>query len=77
MKNSEVNDNNDKSRLSGLQRICKLYGRMIVCGKALVWDYANNKAVPESEMKPGSPGWAASERAKYETMKQAFAKNEF
>ena len=53
-------------RLSGLQRICKLYGR-VKCGKnMMVWDYANDCAVKEALMKPGSDRWKASERAKWE-----------
>lgn len=51
--------------LSGLQRICKLYGRLQVGDTMMVWDYAKDEAVPESGMKPGSERWKASEKAKW------------
>ena len=56
--------------MSGLARICKMYGSMVVQGNdgkkiTLVWDYANDKAVPEAEMPLGSERHKASERAKY------------
>lgn len=51
--------------LRGLQRLCKLYGRM-KCGDVMMaWDYANECAVPEAEMKADKERWAASERAKW------------
>jgi hypothetical protein len=54
-----------KTKLSGLQKVCRTYGRM-KCGETMmVWDYANECAVPESEMKPGSERWKGSERAKW------------
>ncbi len=31
----------------------------------MVWDYANECALQESEMKPGSERWEKSERAKW------------
>lgn len=53
------------THLTGLQRICKLYGRM-KCGKVMmVWDYKNDVAVPEKDMKRGSERWKESERAKH------------
>ena len=51
--------------LSGLQSICKLYGRMKCGDVMMVWDYANDVAVPESKMKCGSRRWRASEKAKH------------
>lgn len=56
--------------MAGLARICKLYGSMIVKGNdgkqiTWVWDYANDKPVPESEMPFGGERHKASERAKY------------
>lgn len=35
----------------------------------MVWDYAREQAVPESEMIPNGDTWKASERAKYEQVK--------
>ena len=54
-----------KNGLSGLQRLCKLYGRMKCGDTMMVWDYAANKALPESQMKIGSERWKSSERTKY------------
>lgn len=52
-------------QLSGLEKLCKFYGRM-QCGDLLVvWDYARNIAVPESQMRLGTKRWKASEKAKY------------
>lgn len=52
-------------RLSGLQKVCKIYGRM-KCGDAMMaWDYVNDVALPESEFRKDKARWAASERAKY------------
>ncbi len=52
-------------RLSGIQKICKLYGR-IKCGDTMMaWDYANNVALPEAELCKDKARCAASERAKY------------
>lgn len=31
----------------------------------MVWDYANDEAVPESEMRPGSKRWLISEKARF------------
>lgn len=55
--------------LSGLQRICKLFGRM-KCGDVMVaWDYANECAVPEKELRADKSRWAASEKAKWSNVK--------
>lgn len=60
-----MNTDSQPPRLSGLQRLCKLYGRM-KCGDVMMaWDYANECAVPESEMKLGGERWRASEMAKF------------
>lgn len=56
--------NNQPRQLSGLQRLCKLYGRMKCGNVMMVWDYASECAVAESEMKIGSERWRASEKAK-------------
>lgn len=52
-------------RLSGLQKLCKLYGRMKCGDTMMVWDYANNITLPEAELRKDKARWAASERAKY------------
>ena len=36
--------------MSGLARIAKMYGGMVINGKKYVWDYAQDKAVPKEEM---------------------------
>lgn len=53
-------------QLRGLEKVCKLYGRMKCGDTMMVWDYARNVAVPESEMRLGSKRFTASEKAKYE-----------
>ena len=50
--------------LRGLEKVCKLYGRMKCGATMMVWDYANEVAVPESEMPPGSKRRSMSEKAK-------------
>lgn len=50
--------------MTGLQRICKLYGRMKCGDTMMVWDYANDVAVPESEMEMGSDRWQISEKVR-------------
>ena len=52
-------------RLSGLQKLCRLYGRMKCGDTMMAWDYVNNVALPESELRKDKSRWAASERAKY------------
>jgi hypothetical protein len=54
-----------KHELHGLEKICRLYGRMKCGDTMMVWDYTKEKAVPESELKTGSKQWRASEKAKY------------
>lgn len=51
--------------MGGLARICKLYGSMVVNGQVMVWDYATDKAVPESDMPAGSERWKMSEKARF------------
>lgn len=56
--------------MAGLKRLCKLYGGMTVKGVdgkevRYVYDYAADKAVPETQMPFGSERHAASELAKY------------
>lgn len=51
--------------LAGLERICKLFGRMKCGSTMMVWDYANEMAVPESEMPQGGRRWSISEKAKW------------
>lgn len=54
--------------LRGLEKVCKAYGR-IKCGTVLmVWDYANEVSVKESEMPPGSKRWSMSEKAKFKSL---------
>lgn len=59
--------------MSGLARICKMYGRMECSdqhGKKVVWvwDYANDEPVHQKEMPSGSERWKASEKAKWEAI---------
>lgn len=55
--------------MSGLRRICKLYGGMTVNTRAgtirYVWDYAKDEPVTEREMPFGSDRHKASERARW------------
>jgi hypothetical protein len=51
--------------LAGLQKLCKLYGRLKINGTMMVWDYVNNVAVAESEMKKDPERLALSEKAKW------------
>lgn len=51
--------------LRGLEKVCKLYGRM-KCGDVMMaWDYANECAIPEKELRADKARWAASEKAKW------------
>lgn len=49
---------------SGLQRICRAYGRMKINGTLWLWDYVTDEPVMASEMPAGSERWKASERAR-------------
>lgn len=51
--------------MSGLRRIAKLYGGMVINGTRWVWDYAADEPVPETAMPVGSERWKASERIKW------------
>lgn len=53
----------------GLQRICKMYGRMEIQGVMYYWDYVNDEAVTAKEMPIGSKRWKASELARMEQIK--------
>jgi len=52
--------------MTGLQRICKMYGSMKVGDVVWVWDYANGKPRLEKDMTPEEV--KASERAKWESI---------
>lgn len=56
--------------MAGLARICKMYGSMVINGKKWVWDYAQDKAVPEEELKADKERFAASEKAKWQQPKK-------
>lgn len=51
--------------MGGLARICKMYGSFKVGGVLMVWDYANDVAVPEHEMPLGSDRWRESEKVRW------------
>lgn len=57
--------------MGGLAKICKMFGRMKINGRMFVWDYAADKAVPEDEMKVGSPRWKVSEQLRVSSMRNA------
>jgi len=52
-------------QLSGLQRICKRYGRMKIGDTMMAWDYAKGEPVEEAALKADKERWKASERAKW------------
>ena len=62
--------------MSGLARICKAYGSMVINGKKFVWDYVADAAVPEQEMPVGSDRWKASERVRWEPVEKLAAVRE-
>lgn len=52
-------------KLTGLQKVCKLYGR-VKCGDVMmVWDYAQDVAIPETQMRANKERFKASENAKW------------
>ena len=51
--------------LRGLEKICKLYGRMKCGGVVWVWNYYRNAAVQEYRMPVGSAEWEKSEKVKW------------
>lgn len=57
--------------MSGLRRICRMYGSMEIQGVMYVWDYAKEKPVKKSEQTKEE--WAASEKRKYELIKDGQA----
>jgi hypothetical protein len=58
--------------MSGLKRLCKMYGRL-QCGDVMwVWDYERDIPVLEEEMTKEQ--LAKSERKKYETIKKQLDK---
>lgn len=57
--------------MSGIARIAKTYGSIIIQGKRYVWDYVADEAVPENEMPAGSKRWKDSERRRIELLKQS------
>ena len=54
--------------MSGLRRICRMYGSMEIQGVMYVWDYAKEGPVKKSEQTKEE--WAASEKRKYELIKE-------
>ena len=54
-----------KRHLTGLQRVCKAYGRMKCGDTMMAWDYANEIAIPEKELMADKARWAESEKAKW------------
>jgi hypothetical protein len=56
--------------MSGLRRICRLYGAMQVGSIKYLWDYVAEEPVEEKDMRVGSERWKASERKRAELLKQ-------
>ena len=55
----------EPQELRGLERLCKLYGRM-KCGDVMMaWDYANDVALPEDELRADKERWNQSERTRW------------
>jgi hypothetical protein len=52
--------------MTGLQKLCKMYGRLKVDDVMWVWDYANDKPRLEKDMTPDE--MKASEKAKWEAL---------
>jgi len=59
------------SDLRGLQKICKVFGRMKCGDTMMVWDYVNECAVEEIVMKADKKRWADSERKKMKLMRDS------
>ncbi len=53
--------------MSGLRRLCKLYGAMEIQGVMWVWDYVKDEPVKKSEQTHEE--WMASERKRFELLK--------
>ena len=54
--------------MSGLQKLCKAYGRMQIQGVMYVWDYVEDRAIPKREMT--KERFAESEKIRWETLKK-------
>lgn len=57
-------------QLRGLEKVCKIHGRMNCGGIMMAWDYANNCAVEERELRADKKRWEASERAKWKAIEE-------
>lgn len=51
--------------MTGLARICKLYGEIKINGVRWVYDYASEQPVRATDMPQGCERWRASERARH------------
>ena len=74
VEHSEAQGAEGVKELRGLQRICRLYGRMQCGDVMMVWDYANECALPEAEMRADKARWAASEKVKWGAVKRKGAR---
>lgn len=59
----------------GLQRVVKLYGRMVIQGELWLWDYAKDTAVKAKNMPVGSLRHMHSEKARAELLRTALQAN--
>lgn len=57
--------------MSGLRRLCRMYGALETQGVMWVWDYAKEEPVKKGEQTKEE--WAASERRKYELITKGLA----
>lgn len=55
----------------GLQRVMKLYGRMVIQGELWLWDYAKDTAVKAKNMPPRSLRHMQSEKARAKLLRGA------
>lgn len=60
--------------MSGLRRICRMYGAIEIQGVKWVWDYVKEESVKKSEQTKKE--WAASEKRKYELIAQGEAESQ-
>ena len=58
----------------GLQRICRSLGAIKINGKRFVWDYEQEKAVPDSDIPEGSEKWQRNEKLRFEKFMQQLGK---
>lgn len=56
--------------MSGLRRLCQLYGRIRIQGKLWVWDFSKDEPAPSDEMRKGSERWKESERVRWQSVKE-------